>query len=56
MTEDNTFIPKDKPVIHLDKGKFIPFKQNISRDAKLGKPFITLTIEDSLPRRDNKDK
>ena len=56
MTKDNTFTPKEKPVIHLDKGKFIPFKQTISRDANLGKPFIPLTVEDALARRDKKDK
>ena len=54
--EDNKFIPKEKPVIHLDQGRFIPFKQNISRDANLGKPFIPLTVEDALARQEKKDK
>ena len=56
MTEDKTFIPKEKQVIHLDQGKFIPFKQNISRAASLNKPFIPLTIEDALARHVEKDK
>ena len=45
---------KEKQVIHLDKGKFIPFKQNISRDANLDKPFIPLTVEDALTRQKKK--
>ena len=56
MTEDDKFIPKEKQVIHLDKGQFIPFKQSISRDANLNKPFIPLTIEDALDRQKQKDK
>ena len=48
--------PKEKQVIHLDQGKFIPFKQAISRDASLNKPFIPLTIEDALARQEKKDK
>ena len=56
MTEDNKFIPKEKQVIHLDQGKFIPFKHTISRDATLKKPFIPLTIEDALARQKKKDK
>ena len=47
--------PKEKQVIHLDQGKFIPFKQNISRDATLKKPFIPLTVQDALERQE-KDK
>ena len=54
--EDNKFFPKEKQVIHLDQGKFIPFKQTISRDASLKKPFIPLTIEDALARQKKKDK
>ena len=54
--EDNKFIPKEKPAIHLDQGKFIPFKQDISRDANLNKPFVPLTIEDALARQQKKDK
>ena len=56
MTEDKKFIPKEKQVIHLDQGKFIPFKQTISRDASLKKPFIPLTVEDALARQQKKDK
>ena len=56
VTEDKEFIPKEKQVIHLDQGKFIPFKQTISRDASLKKPFIPLTIEDALSRQGKKDK
>jgi len=56
VTEDKEFIPKEKLVIHLDQGKFIPFKHPISRDASLKKPFIPLTIEDALGRRKKKDK
>jgi len=56
VTEDKEFIPKEKQVIHLDQGKFIPFKQTISRDASLKKPFIPLTIEDALARQKKKDK
>ena len=55
-TEDNKFIPKEKQVIHLDKGQFIPFKQTISRDANLNKPFVPLTVEDALARKKKKDK
>ena len=47
---------KEKQVIHLDKGEFIPFKQNISRDANLNKPFIPATVEDALERQKKKDK
>ena len=54
--EDNKFFPKEKQVIHLDQGEFIPFKQTISKDANLNKPFIPLTVEDALARRDKKDK
>ena len=56
VTEDKKFRPKEKQVIHLDQGKFIPFKQTISRDASLKKPFIPLTIEDALARQKKKDK
>jgi hypothetical protein len=56
VTEDKEFIPKEKQVIHLDQGKFIPFKQTISRDASLKKPFIPLTIEDAVSRQKKKDK
>jgi|TARA_R100001244_G_scaffold78252_1_gene61814 hypothetical protein len=56
VTEDKEFIPKEKQVIHLDQGKFIPFKQTISRDASLKKPFIPSTIEDALARQKKKDK
>ena len=56
VTKNKKFIPKEKQVIHLDQGKFIPFKQTISRDASLKKPFIPLTIEDALARQETKDK
>ena len=56
MTEDKEFIPKEKQVIHLDQGKFIPFKQSISKDASLKKPFIPFTVEDALARQKKKDK
>ena len=56
VTENKKFIPKEKQVIHLDQGKFIPFKQTISRDASLKKPFIPLTIEDALARQEKEDK
>ena len=56
VTEDKEFIPKEKQVIHLDQGKSIPFKQTISRDASLKKPFIPLTIEDAVSRQKKKDK
>tara|TARA_R110001583_G_scaffold168047_1_gene320876 strand:- start:291 stop:485 length:195 start_codon:yes stop_codon:yes gene_type:complete len=56
VTKNKKFIPKEKQVIHLDQGKFIPFKQTISRDASLKKPFIPLTIEDALSRQETKDK
>jgi hypothetical protein len=56
VTKNKKFIPKEKQVIHLDQGKFIPFKQTISRDASLKKPFIPLTIEDALARQEKEDK
>ena len=56
VTEDKKFIPKEKQVIHLDQGKFIPFNQTPSRDATLKKPFIPLTIEDAVARQKKKDK
>ena len=56
VTKNKKFIPKEKQVIHLDQEKFIPFKQTISRDASLKKPFIPLTIEDALARQETKDK
>ena len=56
VTEDKEFTPKEKQVIHLDQGKFIPFKHSISRDASLKKPFIPFTVEDALDRQKKKDK
>ena len=56
VIEDKEFIPKEKQVIHLDQGKFIPFKQTISRDANLKKPFVPLTVDDALARQKKKDK
>ena len=48
--------PKDKQTIHLDQGKFIPFKQSISRDASLKYPFVPLTIDDARARQEKGDK
>lgn len=64
VTEDKEFTPKEKQVIHLDQGKFIPFKQTISRDALIktrasgtyNQPFIPFTVEDALDRQKKKDK
>ena len=56
VAKNKKIIPKEKQVIHLDQGKFIPFKQSISKDATLKKPFIPLTIEDALARQEKKDK
>jgi len=56
VTKDNKFVPKEKETIHLDQGKFIPFKQTISKDANLNKPFVPLTVEDALARQKKKDK
>ena len=56
VTENKEFVPKEKQVIHLDRGEFIPFKQTISKDANLNKPFVPLTIEDALARQVKKDK
>ena len=64
VTEDKEFVPKEKQVIHLDQGKFIPFKQTISRDALIktrasgtyNQPFIPFTVADALARQKKKDK
>jgi hypothetical protein len=56
MKKKNDRDVKEKQVIHLDKGEFIPFKQTISRDANLNKPFVPLTIEDAKARQKKKDK
>jgi len=56
MTDKREFVPKEKHTIHLDQGKFIPFKQNISQDASLRKPFIPFTVEDALSRQMKEDK
>ena len=56
MTDEREFIPKDKLTIHLDKGEFIPFKQNISQDASLCKPYVPFTVADALARQKKKDK
>ena len=56
MTDEREFIPKDKPTIHLDKGKFIPFKQSISQDASLKEPYVPFTVADALARQKKKDK
>jgi len=51
MTDKTEFVPREKPTIHLDQEKFIPFEQNISHDANLNKPFIPQTVEDALDRQ-----
>ena len=56
VTEDKKFIPKEKQVIHLDQGKFIPFKQSISRDANINKPFVPRDLDEALSRQKKKDK
>ena len=56
VTDEREFIPKDKPTIHLDKGKFIPFKQNISQDPSLKEPYVPFTVADALARQKKKDK
>ena len=56
VTEDKEFIPKEKQVIHLDQGKFIPFKQSISRDANINKPFVPRDLDEALSRQKKKDK
>ena len=56
MTDDREFIPRDKLTIHLDKGEFIPFKQNISQDPSLCKPYVPFTVADALSRQKKKDK
>ena len=56
MTDEREFIPREKQVIHLDQGKFIPFKQNISQDASLCKPYVPFTVADALARHKKKDK
>ena len=47
---------EDSTASDLDQGKFIPFKQTISKDANLNKPFVPLTVEDALARQKKKDK
>ena len=56
VTEDKKFIPKEKQVIHLDQGKFIPFKQSISKDANINKPFVPRDLDEALSRQKKKDK
>ena len=56
VTEDKKFIPKEKQVIHLDQGKFIPFKQSISRDANINQPFVPKDLDDALSRQEKEDK
>jgi hypothetical protein len=51
--EDNKFIPKETPAKSV---RFVPFEQDISRDANGTKPFIPLTIEDALARTKKEDK
>ena len=48
--------PKDKQTIHLDQGKFIPFKTSISQDNTLKAPFVPLTIDDARARQEKGDK
>ena len=49
--DDNKFIPKETPVKNV---RFVPFEQDISRDANLNKPFIPQTVEDALDRQKKK--
>ena len=56
MKKKNDRDVKEKQVIHLDKGEFIPFKQTISRDANLNKPYVPLTVEDAKARQKKEDK
>ena len=56
VAKDKKVIPKEKQVIHLDQGKFIPFKHPISRDVTLKNPFIPLTVKDALRRQQEEDK
>jgi len=51
--DDNKFIPKETPV---KNARFVPFEQNISRDANGTNPFIPATVEDALERQKKKDK
>ena len=50
------FKPKDKQTIHLDQGKFIPFKTSISQDNTLKAPFVPFTVEDAIDRQKKGDK
>jgi len=57
------FKPKDKQTIHLEKGKFIPFKtirkkllNDISQDDSLKDPFVPFTVEDAIDRQKKGDK
>ena len=56
VTEDKKFTPKEKRVIHLDKGQFIPFRQSISRDANINNPFVPRDLDEALSRQKKKDK
>jgi len=56
MKKKNDRDVKEKQTIHLDNGKFIPFKQTISRAVNSTKPFVPLTIEDALARTKKEDK
>ena len=56
VAKNKKVIPKDKPTIHLDKEKFIPFKQNISQDPSLKEPYVPFTVADALARQKKKDK
>jgi|TARA_R110001583_G_scaffold21424_8_gene81382 hypothetical protein len=57
------FKPKGKQTIHLEKGKFIPFKtirkkllNDISQDDSLKDPFVPFTVEDAIDRQKKGDK
>jgi len=49
--DDNKFIPKETPVKNV---RFVPFEQDISRDANGTNPFIPATVEDALDRQEKK--
>jgi hypothetical protein len=52
VTGDSKFIPREMPT---NDTRFVPYKQDISREANANKPFVPLTVEDALARL-KKDK
>jgi len=51
--DENKFIPKEKPILSK---RFIPRAQEMGYEANPKSPFVPLTVEDALARRENKDK